>query len=91
MVQYPSVILGNISLTILTFLYRYLINLITLNRNNMKATDSLNAKIASSASSPPTSVDAFEIPTDPNVLIYDQYGDRDVRQHSRYPNRFRHG
>ena len=36
----------------------------------MEAADSLNAKIALSASSPPTSSDAFEMPTDPNVLIY---------------------
>ena len=36
----------------------------------MEAADSLNAKIASSASSPSASADAFETPTDPNVLIY---------------------
>ena len=36
----------------------------------MEAADSLNAKIASSAESPPTSADAFEMATAPNVLIY---------------------
>ena len=36
----------------------------------MEAADSLNAKIASSASSPPMSADVFETPADPNVLIY---------------------